>query len=81
MKIANLFIILFISLFLTLAAYDRNLFLRRRETHLYNQAEFSIEVGRNSFCQKKKIQQQQLNVIPPKYRKLKKPVRKKCNYF
>lgn len=72
---------LIISTFLSWAAFDLNLFRRRGDLHVYSEDEISLDLGADALHQKKRIKQHRLNVIPIRYRGIRRPVRSKCNYF
>lgn len=73
--------IILISTLLSWTAFDPNLFRRRNHSFTWV-AGFSLTHEEEGLQQKKKIQKQnRLDVIPPKYRQIKKPFRGKCNYF
>lgn len=69
---------IFVSLFLSWAAYDQNLFRRRRESFSHGSIEFVLS---ESELEEKKQVQQHLSVIPPWHRSLPKRVRLRVNYF
>ncbi|AZZ35584.1 hypothetical protein CIK05_01810 [Bdellovibrio sp. qaytius] len=72
--------VIFISTFLTWVAFDYNLFRRRRETYSLTAIELSIADAGEVATQKKKVQQQRLDVIPPHLRKRAVKLYSKCSY-
>ena len=72
--------IIFISTFLTWVAFDQNLYRRRRETYSISAIELSITEAGETVTQKKRMQQQRLNVIPPHLRKRQVKQYSKCNH-
>jgi hypothetical protein len=73
-------LIFLIITFLPWAAFDTNLFRRRRDS-FDTESGISLDLGSDFFQQKKKVRQLVLNVIPLKHRSLRKAVSTKCNYF
>lgn len=72
---------LIISTFLSLSAFDPQLFRRRHEGAQLSAIEFSQLEGENEQLTERESQRHRLDVIPPKLRNIRKPVRSKCNYF
>jgi hypothetical protein len=73
--------IILISTFLSWATYDTHLFRRRKNFYAANDDEISFELTEEVLQKKKKTIRHRLDVIPRRYRGLKKPVRAKLNYF
>jgi hypothetical protein len=72
---------LLISTFLTWAAFDSNVFRRRKDSYALSETEISFSLGTDTLRQKEKIHRDRLDVIPAWHRGAIKPVRTKCNYF
>lgn len=74
------FIVIFISSLLSWSAYDVNLFRRRNDSLYLKTAELSLEVTERQL-QRRKIKRDRLDMIPKKYRDVRKPFKQRCNYF
>jgi hypothetical protein len=70
-----------VSTFLTWSAYDSNLFRRRRDSFTSNQTSISLTAEDEELREAKAVQRHRLDVIPARYRRVRTPVRLKCNYF
>ena len=74
--------ILLITSFLSWAAYDTNLFRRRRDAYGLAAIEVSQEeLKHEQEQQQQKVLRQNRDVIPTRFRDIRKPVALRCNYF
>lgn len=72
--------VIFISTFLTWAAFDHNLYRRRRESYSLDAVEISLSEAGEAISQKKQVRQYRLNVIPRHLRKREVKLYSKVNH-
>jgi hypothetical protein len=74
--------ILLIASLLSWAAYDTNLFSRRRDSYSLTAIEVSLEeLNHEQEQQQEKVLRQRRDVIPKWRRDIRKPMASRCNYF